>query len=250
MYELLTSKVIDGKKRARTLWFPTINCPIASVVPWLASGTYRVNVLIDETTYRGIGPRFPDRQLFEVHLLDISEDLYSKDVTIIPLAYIRENIQPTSVEQLQSQIEQDLLRVEEHPQLVITFGTFDHFHPGHEVYLLQAKQYGDYLITIIARDRTVERIKGNLPEHDEDERLLSLTEFGQIDIVELWDSEDPYTCLRTYKPQVICLGYDQHSFDTWLRKRCDTNNLKDTTILRLQSFEPEKRKSSYFRTQV
>jgi cytidyltransferase-like protein len=247
MYELLKTKIIDGKKHARMLWFPTINCPIPCAVPWLPSGTYRVNVLIEWTIYHGIWPRFADQQLFEIHLLDVSKHLYNKEVTIIPLAYIRENIQPKSSEQLKSQIEKDLLRAKEHPQLVITFWTFDYFHPGHEAYLLQAKQYGDYLITIIARDSTVERIKGKLPEHDENERLLTLTEFGKIDIVELGDLDDPYTCLHTYKPQVICLGYDQHSFDIWLRKRCDTNQLQNTTILRLSSFEPEKRKSSYFR---
>ncbi|MEI6711388.1 MAG: adenylyltransferase/cytidyltransferase family protein [bacterium] len=41
----------------------------------------------------------------------------------------------------------------------MTFGTFDRFHPGHEYYLREAKKLGDTLITIVARDNTVERIK-------------------------------------------------------------------------------------------
>ncbi len=42
---------------------------------------------------------------------------------------------------------------------VMTFGTFDMFHPGHEYYLSEARKLGDTLITIVARDVTVTRIK-------------------------------------------------------------------------------------------
>jgi len=43
--------------------------------------------------------------------------------------------------------------------LVMTFGTFDRFHPGHEYYLREAKKLGDSLLTVIARDVTVIKIK-------------------------------------------------------------------------------------------
>ena len=42
---------------------------------------------------------------------------------------------------------------------VLTFGTFDIFHPGHLHYLKEAKKHGNCLIVIIARDTTVQRIK-------------------------------------------------------------------------------------------
>jgi FAD synthetase len=44
-------------------------------------------------------------------------------------------------------------------RVVMTFGTFDLLHPGHLHYLSEAKKLGDYLITIVARDATVERLK-------------------------------------------------------------------------------------------
>jgi hypothetical protein len=54
--------------------------------------------------------------------------------------------------------------------------------------------------------------------------------------------------LLDYTPHVICLWYDQHSFDAWLRERCNNHGLWSTTILRLSSYLPHKRKSSYLRT--
>lgn len=248
MYEHFTSTVIHGKQLWRTLWFPTINCPIDQSVELLAA-TYRVNVLIAWTTYRGIWPWFPDYQLFEVHLLDTKDDFYTKEVTIIPLTKIRENIQFISMDVLKTQLQQDLQRAKEHPQTVITFGTFDYFHPGHEAYLREAKKYGDELITIVARDTTIKKIKWTYPIHNEQQRVSRLQQFDIISSVELGDADDPYRCLKKHRPACICLWYDQHSFDNWLRERCDTHDLSWTTILRLPSFSPEKWKSSYYRMQ-
>lgn len=248
MYEQITSTVIEGKQLWRTIWFPTINCPIQDDTFQLPSGTYRVNVLIEGITYQGIGPWFAEQRLFEVHLLATDQDFYTKEVSLIPLVKIRDNRSFNSLEALKQQLEEDLTWAKEHPQVVITFGTFDHFHPGHAAYLHEARQYGDYLVTIVARDETVRRIKWRLPDHSEEIRFATLAEIEYIDIVELGNLEDPYTCLRDYKPQVICLWYDQHSFDTWLRERCDANWLWTTSILRLSSYLPDKRKSSYLRT--
>jgi FAD synthetase len=42
---------------------------------------------------------------------------------------------------------------------VMTFGTFDLFHPGHVYYLSEAESLGDELIVIIARDERVTKLK-------------------------------------------------------------------------------------------
>ena len=57
---------------------------------------------------------------------------------------------------------------------VITFGTFDLLHPGHEYYLRQARSYGDVLMTIVARDETVEKLKHKKPSHTQEQRVQAL----------------------------------------------------------------------------
>jgi cytidyltransferase-like protein len=42
---------------------------------------------------------------------------------------------------------------------VMTFGTFDLFHPGHVYYISQAESLADELIIIIARDERVKKMK-------------------------------------------------------------------------------------------
>lgn len=247
MYELLKGTIIAGKQLSRTLWFPTLNCSVWDGAQNLGAGTYRVNIHIDGRTYRGIGPRFADRQLFEVHLLDIRENFSTNDLIILPLQKIRDNKSFASLDELKRQIQKDLQRAQTHPQKVITFGTFDHFHPGHEYYLTHAKWYGDYLITIVARDDTVNKIKWHLPDENEQQRFLALIDLDYIDLVELGDENDHYACLLTHMPEVICLWYDQNSFASWLRNRCDTHWLSSTHLCRLPSFSPDKRKSSLFR---
>jgi cytidyltransferase-like protein len=44
-------------------------------------------------------------------------------------------------------------------KVVMTFGTFDVFHPGHRFYLTEARKLGNRLIVIVALDSTVEKIK-------------------------------------------------------------------------------------------
>lgn len=129
---------------------------------------------------------------------------------------------------------------------VIIFGTFDIFHKGHENFLKQAKQYGDYLIVIIARDKTVLKIKGKLPRNNEQKRLKKVGESKLTDKVVLGSLADKYKVIEKFKPNVICLGYDQVAFTERLKEKLKEYNLLNTKIIRLKAYEPEKYKSSKF----
>ena len=61
---------------------------------------------------------------------------------------------------------------------VLIFGTFDGLHLGHLNFFEQAKEYGDYLIVVVARDKTVKRIKNRFPSKNEVERLRILQRCG------------------------------------------------------------------------
>jgi len=127
---------------------------------------------------------------------------------------------------------------------VITFGTFDIFHKGHESYLKQAKKYGDYLIVVVARDANVLKIKGALPKNDENERLKKVKESGLGDEVVLGNLVDRYQMIKKHRPDVICAGYDQQVSIEELTKKLEEFGLKHTKVVRLKAHKPEIYKSS------
>lgn len=126
---------------------------------------------------------------------------------------------------------------------VLTFGTFDIFHLGHEYYLREAKKHGDKLVTIIARDETVKNLKKYTPRNDERSRKQTVEESGIPDKVLLGELENYYNCIIDQQADIICLGYDQRHLADGLEKFLHTNNLS-TKIIRLQPFQEDKYKSS------
>lgn len=129
---------------------------------------------------------------------------------------------------------------------VITFGTFDCLHPGHVNYFEQAKKFGDELYTIVARDKTVERIKNKTPMHKESYRLKKVQKVPIVQQALLGNIDDPYKVLSDIKPHVICLGYDQRSFTIGLEDALDRLKL-NAKIVRLAPFCEDKYKSSLYK---
>lgn len=126
---------------------------------------------------------------------------------------------------------------------VLTFGTFDIFHKGHEFYLSEAKKLGDKLYVIIARDSTVEKVKGVIPRNNQEKRLRIISEFEPVDDVFLGRTNDKYGLIEEINPDVICLGYDQFIFTEKLEQELKKRRI-DSEIVRIGSFEPDTYKSS------
>ena len=57
---------------------------------------------------------------------------------------------------------------------VMVFGTFDGLHEGHKNFFKQARKYGDYLLVVVGRDKNVEKMKGHLPQRNENERMKEI----------------------------------------------------------------------------
>lgn len=127
---------------------------------------------------------------------------------------------------------------------LMSFGTFDGIHAGHVDFLRQCRNFGDYLMVVVARDKTVKKIKGKMPKRGEDQRKKDLEESGLADEVVLGRFDNKYQIVEYYKPDVICLGYDQEYFIKDLPGKLKKFGLEDTEVVRLQSFHPEKYKSS------
>ncbi len=106
---------------------------------------------------------------------------------------------------------------------VVVFGIFDGVHDGHRDLFRQARKFGDEVIVIVGRDRVAEKLKGKKPKYSEDKRLEMLKQEKLVDDAMLGDSEfSSYTVLMRYKPDIVCLGYDQQALEEdlriWLKK--------------------------------
>ncbi|MBI4232008.1 adenylyltransferase/cytidyltransferase family protein [Candidatus Peregrinibacteria bacterium] len=133
--------------------------------------------------------------------------------------------------------------------LVMVFGTFDYLHAGHENLFSQARELGDEIITVIARDHTVKTIKGDLPDHSEKERFKNLKETGWSDRIVLGNQKDKAKVIRDFQPHVIALGYDQFAFTYRLEKYLMEIKL-DAKIVRLKPYRPDMYKSSIIKKQI
>lgn len=111
-YEL-SGKVIQGEQLGRKIGFPTANIEVNSLKCIPKNGVYAVCILIDENKYFGmmnIGIRPTlnrTHKQVEVHVFDFSEMIYSKNITIQFIDFIREEEKFASLDDLITQIKND-----------------------------------------------------------------------------------------------------------------------------------------------
>lgn len=122
----------------------------------------------------------------------------------------------------------------------MVFGTFDLLHQGHLFLFKKAKELGDELYVIIARDKNVEKFKKNLPKNNEQQRLENIKNIEEIKAI-LGNKDDIYKIIEEIKPDIIALGYDQNPQN--LKNELEKRNLK-IKIVRLEAFKEKEFKSS------
>lgn len=108
----ITGTVIEGKKRGRTLGYPTINIKLNQHIE---SGIYasRVYVGTDEhiaATFIGDAKTFNENDYkLESYILDFDKEIYGKEVTVKLYKKLRNNEKYENVEELIKQIEKDIV---------------------------------------------------------------------------------------------------------------------------------------------
>jgi len=117
---------------------------------------------------------------------------------------------------------------------VVATGAFTILHPGHILYLREARKLGDELIVIVARDRMVERRKLNkfIPE---EQRLEVVRALKMVDRAVLGDEKDIFKPITEIKPDVIALGNDQDFDERELKKELEKRGLK-TRVVRIKKY--------------
>lgn len=127
---------------------------------------------------------------------------------------------------------------------VILFGTFDIIHKGHLNLFWQARKLGNYLIAVVARDKTVQEVKGRSPRHNEKERVKLIRASGLAEKVVLGNLKNKYAVIKKYQPGIIALGYDQKFLVDNLKKKLKEFKLIKTKIVRLKAYKPKIYKTS------
>lgn len=122
---------------------------------------------------------------------------------------------------------------------VMVFGTFDGLHPGHLNFFNQARKYGDFLVAVVARDKTVEMVKNHPAHFNEKERLKIVRNCKLIDKAVLGNKTDPYRIIKEVNPVVLCLGYDQKYFTDNLPEELKKARLK-TRVYTMKPYQPKK----------
>lgn len=131
-------------------------------------------------------------------------------------------------------------REERREKIVLAEGTFDLLHYGHIYYLTNAKKAGGEnakLIVVVARDKTVERLKGRKPILPEDQRRAIVESLKVVDEAILgYEDMDMYKVIEKIKPDIIALGYDKIELEKELKRYVEEKGL-NIEVIRMSKFD-------------
>lgn len=124
-------------------------------------------------------------------------------------------------------------------KVVLASGVFDLLHLGHVRFLEAAKQAGGdnaKLIVIIAKDSTVEKIKGKKPIMFEEQRRALVEALRVVDeAIVGFEGLDVGEVIEELRPDIIALGYDQAEMEREVLDYIDTHRLH-VQIVRIGKF--------------
>lgn len=111
------SEVLHGDKQGRKISFPTINLNTKIWPKNKQAGVYSCTVTINDSIYDGalyFGPRTinnEEKNVLEIFLLNFSHEIYGTEVFFQLHTFIRPVLHLSSLQELKSQIEKDVVAV-------------------------------------------------------------------------------------------------------------------------------------------
>jgi FAD synthetase len=132
-------------------------------------------------------------------------------------------------------------------KVVLASGAFDLMHYGHVYYLTNAKKAGGEnakLVVVVARDKMIERLKGNKPVIPEEQRRAVVEALKVVDEAVLgYEDLDMAKVIAKVNPDIVALGHDQKEIAEKLRKVIANENL-NTQVVTIGKFEEKELDSS------
>jgi len=113
----VSGTVVEGYRRGTDIGYPTANIKSEKVIP--ATGVYAIIAELEGIRHQGVinigyNPTFGNEEISaEVHLLDFEGDIYGRDITILFIDRLRDEIKFKSPEELARQIKRDIERARE-----------------------------------------------------------------------------------------------------------------------------------------
>ena len=132
-------------------------------------------------------------------------------------------------------------------KIVLASGVFDLLHLGHVKFLEEAKKEGGKnaeLVVIVARDSTVEDTKDRKPIMPENQRCALVESLKIVDTAILGSKNlDLDNVIKTVKPDIITLGYDQTEMESRVKEYVKNHKL-NIKVVRVGKFEADELNSS------
>jgi len=138
-------------------------------------------------------------------------------------------------------------RVKKKYPIVLAAGVFDLLHLGHVKFLEEAKKAGGEnaeLIVIVARDKTVEKRKGEKPVMSENQRRALVESLRVVDEAILgYEEFNIVKVIEKIKPDIIAVGHDQKGIEELVKNAIANEDLK-IKIVRIGKFTEDELDSS------